>query len=232
LQFRQASEILSKASIGLVVCDEGHRLKNSNIKTTQCLQQMSTKRRVILSGTPIQNDLAEFFAMADFVNPGILGDYRQFKRVFEDPIVVSRQKNCVAADVQLGESRSAELARLTGLFVLRRTQDVNQKYLPPKTEMVLFCPPTKLQVELYKAVLQSSVVRYVAARCSNDRCLTYESDRRSLRRPSTSSSSASSRCASCATLRSLYSSLPSPKWPLRPPLRSQPRRTATASSRT
>lgn len=51
--------------LGLVVCDEGHRLKNSQIKTSIALTEIATPRRLILSGTPIQNDLDEFYAMVD-----------------------------------------------------------------------------------------------------------------------------------------------------------------------
>ena len=85
-QFRQHSESLYKVKPGLIICDEvisisiyvthclkGHRLKNSAIKTTQVLSVLKTDRRIILSGTPIQNDLEEFYSMCDFVNPGILG---------------------------------------------------------------------------------------------------------------------------------------------------------------
>lgn len=60
----------------MVVCDEGHRLKNAEIKTSQSVRMLKTTRRVILSGTPIQNDLSEFYAMVDYVNPGILGSVK------------------------------------------------------------------------------------------------------------------------------------------------------------
>lgn len=65
--------------LDLVICDEGHRLKNAQIKTTQAVKAMSTPRRIILSGTPIQNDLDELYAMVDYINPGILGTILVYK---------------------------------------------------------------------------------------------------------------------------------------------------------
>jgi SNF2 family DNA or RNA helicase len=57
----------------LIICDEGHRLKNAEIKTTKAVASLPAKKRVILSGTPIQNNLDEFYAMVNFVNPEVLG---------------------------------------------------------------------------------------------------------------------------------------------------------------
>ena len=59
----------------LLICDEGHRLKNNQIRTSTLLNQLQIKRRIIVTGTPIQNDLQEFHALVDFVNPGVLGSY-------------------------------------------------------------------------------------------------------------------------------------------------------------
>lgn len=61
---------------------------------------------------------------------------------------------------ELGEKRAAELTCLTGLFILRRTQEVINKYLPPKIENVVFCRPGALQIELYRKLLNSQAVRF------------------------------------------------------------------------
>lgn len=59
---------------------------------------------------------------------------------------------------ELGEKRAAELTHLTGLFILRRTQEVINKFLPPKKESIIFCRPTVLQLELYRKLLSSRVI--------------------------------------------------------------------------
>lgn len=108
------------------------------------------------------------------------GSSSSFHRLYEEPILRSRQKDCSPDDKELGDARAAELLRLTSLFCLRRTQEVNEKYLPPKgmlyshlnrprisyvvlfsslVENVVFCKPSGLQLILYKKLLESRAVR-------------------------------------------------------------------------
>ena len=147
---------LQKGSgIDIVIADEGHRLKTAQNKSAQAIKTLSTERRIILSGTPLQNDLSEFYFMVDFVNPGLLGKPGVFKKEFENPILKSRQPEASSKDVEKGEARSAELADLTSKFILRRTAEILAKYLPSKTETVLFCRPTSAQASVYRNVLAS-----------------------------------------------------------------------------
>ena len=95
--------------------------------------------------------------MVDFVNPGLLGKPNTFKKEFEVPILRARQPGATQDDIETGEARSEELAKLTSVFILRRTSDILAKYLQPKSEYVLFCDPTKIQAELYRDILASSV---------------------------------------------------------------------------
>ncbi|NWX84026.1 RA54B protein, partial [Nothoprocta pentlandii] len=150
---------IQATEFNLLICDEGHRLKNSSIKTTTALTSLSCERRIILTGTPIQNDLQEFYALIEFVNPGILGSISTYRKIYEEPIVRSREPSATKEEKELGETRAAELTRLTGLFILRRTQEVINKFLPPKKESILFCRPTALQLELYRKLLNSRVIR-------------------------------------------------------------------------
>ncbi|NXG74575.1 RA54B protein, partial [Baryphthengus martii] len=143
----------------LLICDEGHRLKNSSIKTATALTSLSCERRIILTGTPIQNDLQEFYALIEFVNPGILGSLSTYRKIYEEPIVRSREPSATKEEKELGEERATELTRLTGLFILRRTQEIINKFLPPKKESIIFCRPTALQLELYRKLLSSRVIR-------------------------------------------------------------------------
>jgi DNA repair and recombination protein RAD54B len=160
-RLRSVAEDLTKgAGIDIVIADEGHRLKTVQNKSAQAIQSLNTPRRIILSGTPIQNDLSEFFCMVNFVNDGLLGTYKQFMKNFENPIVKSRQPNAVEKDLELGETRSEELGEETSKFILRRTADILSKYLPPKTEYVLFCNPTPIQANIYRHVLVSPMFQF------------------------------------------------------------------------
>lgn len=155
-KLRTVQEELKKGpGIDIVIADEGHRLKTAQNKSAQAIKALNTPRRIILSGTPIQNDLSEFFMMVDFVNPSLLGTIKTFTKEFEVPIVRSRQPGAPQKDVDKGEAQSAELAELTAPFILRRTAEILSKYLPPKTEYVLFCKPTKAQSSVYRHVLAS-----------------------------------------------------------------------------
>jgi len=155
-RLRTVAEDLNKGSgIDIVIADEGHRLKTVQNKSAQAIQSLNTTKRIILSGTPIQNDLSEFFSMVNFVNDGLLGTYKAFMKNFETPIVRSRQPNAITKDIELGEARSEELAETTSPFILRRTADILSNYLPPKSEYVLFCNPTPVQANIYRHVVAS-----------------------------------------------------------------------------
>lgn len=157
-RLRSVYEELQKGhGIDLIVADEGHRLKTAQSKSAQAIQALSTPRRIILSGTPIQNDLGEFFSMVDFVNPGALGTAKSFSRNFEKPIEKSRQPGATEKEIEKGESRGEEIADTTNGFILRRTADILSKYLPAKTESILLCKPTRAQATVYKHVLSSPV---------------------------------------------------------------------------
>ncbi|GAA5847167.1 hypothetical protein JCM9279_006118 [Rhodotorula babjevae] len=145
--------------IGLIICDEGHRLKSATAKTTMALQSLSCMRRIILSGTPVQNNLGELFAMLDFVNPGILNDAAYFKRNYETPIVAARAPNATAKQKEAGKDARESLLATQGHFVLRRTNEGILKHLPPKFEFTVFIRPTQLQLSLYREVLSSSRIR-------------------------------------------------------------------------
>ncbi|KAH6914098.1 RAD54B protein [Coprinopsis sp. MPI-PUGE-AT-0042] len=144
----------SVPAIDLIICDEGHRLKSANNKTTAMFKALRTRRRVILSGTPIQNDLSEFHSMTEFCNPGLLDEYAIFKRVYETPILKSRAPEASAKEIEIGEARTEQLLQVSNSFVLRRDATLLKKHLPPKHEYVVFVTPTKLQVSMFSSILR------------------------------------------------------------------------------
>ncbi|KAL9121242.1 MAG: hypothetical protein Q9187_002197 [Circinaria calcarea] len=155
-KLRNVQEELKKGSgIDIIIADEGHRLKTAKNKSAQAIKSLITPRRVLLSGTPIQNDLSEFFMMVDFINPCLLGTFKEFTKKFEVPIVKGRQPEALGKDIERGDASSEELNDLTKVFILRRTADILSKYLPPKTEYVLLCRPTATQASIYRHILTS-----------------------------------------------------------------------------
>ncbi|XP_045147837.1 DNA repair and recombination protein RAD54-like isoform X2 [Echinops telfairi] len=154
--FRLHVGVLQKGSVGLVICDEGHRLKNSENQTYQALDSLNTSRRVLISGTPIQNDLLEYFSLVHFVNSGILGTAQEFKKHFELPILKGRDAAASEADRHLGEERLRELISIVNRCLIRRTSDILSKYLPVKIEQVVCCRLTPLQTEVYRRFLKQA----------------------------------------------------------------------------
>lgn len=114
-----------------IVClDEAHTIKNANTKMSKAAMQLQAQRKVILTGTPIQNHLAELWNLFQFINPGLLGSAEQFKQKFILPIEGENDKN-----------RQNQLRRLISPFLLRRTKAEVIDELPAKNEI-------KLPVEL------------------------------------------------------------------------------------
>ncbi|KAK9446617.1 P-loop containing nucleoside triphosphate hydrolase protein [Limtongia smithiae] len=150
---------LMNTEIGLLLCDEGHRLKNNESQTFSALNALNVKRRVILSGTPIQNDLSEYFALLNFANPSLLGTQAEFRKNFEIPILRGRDANGTDNDRTNGDKKLNELGQLVNRFIIRRTNDILSKYLPVKYEHVVFCRLSPFQEALYKMYLTSPDIK-------------------------------------------------------------------------
>jgi transcriptional regulator ATRX len=138
---------------GLVVCDEGHMLKNESAGITQAVMSIRTKRRIILTGTPLQNNLGEYRTMVDFVAPGMLGTPREFKKSFETPILRGQAIDSTDEDVAEMRKRVHVLWDMLKCCVHRADYTVLAKYLPPKHEFVILVRLSPLQVALYSRYL-------------------------------------------------------------------------------
>lgn len=156
---RLYADQLAQTPIGLMLCDEGHRLKNGDSQTFTALNGLNVQKRVILSGTPIQNDLSEYFSLLNFANPNYLGTRADFRKKYEIPILRGRDAAGTDADQKKGNERLAELLTLVNKFIIRRTNDILSKYLPVKYEHVVFCGLAPFQKQLYNHFVQSPDVK-------------------------------------------------------------------------
>lgn len=150
---------LKNTPIGLLLCDEGHRLKNGDSLTFTSLNSLNVQKRVILSGTPIQNDLSEYFSLLNFANPDLLGSRLDFRKRFELPILRGRDADGTDADRQKGDECLSELLAIVNKFIIRRTNDILSKYLPIKYEHVVFCNMAPFQKDLYKHFINSPDIK-------------------------------------------------------------------------
>ena len=134
-------------------------MKNGESQTFTALNGLNVQRRVILSGTPIQNDLSEYFALLNFANPNYLGTRADFRKQFEIPILRGRDADGTDEDQKKGNERLKELLTLVNKFIIRRTNDILSKYLPVKYEHVVFCNLAPAQKDLYNHFLQSPEIK-------------------------------------------------------------------------
>jgi len=156
--FRLNIEHFRGMSSRLLVVDEGHRLKNTaGSLTLTALESLDCESRLLLTATPIQNVLSDFYTISNFCNPGILGDLNEFRRDFERPIAAANLKNCSSSVRERGTRQSRELELMTKTFMLRRLQkDVLKTMLPPRSEVLLFCRPSPAQAALYRGITASA----------------------------------------------------------------------------
>ncbi|GJQ84365.1 hypothetical protein Trydic_g3846, partial [Trypoxylus dichotomus] len=151
---KKVVEALLDPGPDLVICDEGHLIKNGTLNRAKTLAKIRTKRRIILTGTPMQNNLTEYFYMVDFVKPNLLGTKKEFSNRFINPIDNGGYDDSTEADIQLMRKRSHVLHDYLKDSIQRYEISELQKYLPEKLDYVLFIRLSPLQTELYKACLE------------------------------------------------------------------------------
>ncbi|OWM86763.1 hypothetical protein CDL15_Pgr015799 [Punica granatum] len=121
-----------------MIVDEGHRLKNKDSKLFSSLKQYSSRHRVLLTGTPLQNNLDELFMLMHFLDAGKFGSLEEFQEEFRD---INQ------------EEQISRLHKMLAPHLLRRVKKDVMKELPPKKELILRVDLSSKQKEYYKAIL-------------------------------------------------------------------------------
>lgn len=138
---RNDTELMKKFEFRLMVLDESQAIKNPSSLTARNLLKIPVKKRIALTGTPIENTLADVWSQMNFLNPGLLGSFTYFEKNFIKPIEKTGN-----------ERKTKELKRFIDPFVLRRTKGQVMKDLPPKIEKIHYCEMNEEQEELYEKV--------------------------------------------------------------------------------
>uniref|UniRef100_A0A2A4K035 DNA helicase n=1 Tax=Heliothis virescens TaxID=7102 RepID=A0A2A4K035_HELVI len=139
----------------LVVCDEGHLLKNEKTSLSQSMNRVKTRRRIVLTGTPLQNNLKEYYCMVTFVKPNLLGKYNEYLNRFVNPITNGQYTDSTEHDIKIMKRRSHVLHKMLDGAVQRRDYGVLAPFLPPKHEYVLFITLSEVQIKLYQHYLDN-----------------------------------------------------------------------------
>lgn len=135
---RNDIEHLTKYLWQYVILDESQAIKNPDARTTKTIHQLRAVNRIILSGTPVQNNTSDLYSQFSFVNPGLLGNREYFNREFAVPI-----------DKFGSREKTQQLKKVIHPFTLRRTKEQVAKDLPDKTITVLWCTMETEQRKLY-----------------------------------------------------------------------------------
>ncbi|WP_405534647.1 DEAD/DEAH box helicase [Streptomyces sp. NBC_00075] len=146
---RSTAPRLAEQPWGMVVADEAQHVKNPYSATAKALRTIPTPARVALTGTPVENNLSELWALLDWTTPGLLGPLKSF-----------RARHARAVETGEDEEAIARLARLVRPFLLRRKKSDPGivPELPPKTETDHPVPLTREQAALYEAVVRESML--------------------------------------------------------------------------
>lgn len=149
------SDILIPVPWEVAVLDEGHKIRNPNTEITIHCKELLTPNRIILSGTPMQNNLIELWSLFDFINPMRLGSLVAFRQQFEIPIRLGGYANATRVQMMTAQKCAETLKDAISPYLLQRTKKDVAADLPDKSEKVLFCKLTSYQRDAYEAFLKS-----------------------------------------------------------------------------
>ncbi|MBN3289415.1 ERC6L protein, partial [Polypterus senegalus] len=163
----------------IVIFDEAHKLKKPANKTTKAASVIPSKTRILLTGTPVQNNLQEMWALFSVACQGaILGSYKSFKRLYETPITKGRMKDASTSEKALGFKISENLMEIIKPYYLRRTKlDIGKEFhdsqnkencppnslphLPEKSDLVVWLYLSPLQERIYRDILSSEKIKNI-----------------------------------------------------------------------
>ncbi|PTB40926.1 uncharacterized protein TrAFT101_006075 [Trichoderma asperellum] len=154
----------SRSSINMVqwdaiVADECHRLKDRYSETTKAMQEVNALCRIGLTGTAIQNRYEELWTLLDWTNPGHFGTKAEWSNAITRPLTVGQSHEATVAQLSLARQTAKKLVQnLLPRYFLRRMKSLIADQLPKKTDRVVFCPLTDLQLKAYENFLDSTEV--------------------------------------------------------------------------
>ena len=133
-------QLLKRYAFNYIFLDESQAIKNPESQRYKTARLLKSRNKIVLTGTPMENNTFDIFGQLSFACPGLLGNQRWFKGQYSDPI-----------DKFKDSKRARELQQKISPFILRRTKEQVAKELPEKTEMTIYCEMGREQRKVYDA---------------------------------------------------------------------------------
>ena len=144
-----------------IIIDEGHRLKNLNCRLIKELKQYQSANRLLITGTPLQNNLAELWSLLNFLMPEVFDTLENFESFFDFSAVLDKGGHKEIIENEQKSNLIASLHAILKPFLLRRVKADVESELPKKREYILYAPLTAQQKELYKQILDGNSRAYL-----------------------------------------------------------------------
>lgn len=139
----------------IVILDEGHIIKNQDSGVNMTVNLISSQRRLALTGTPMQNNLNEYYWMVNFCKPNLLGTLREYKNQYSETISRGQKLDATNHDVTLMKQYAGLLFTILKDTVHRKDEGILKAMLPKKTEIVVQMRLTSLQEKLYERYMET-----------------------------------------------------------------------------
>lgn len=140
----------------IVIADEAHNMKNNDAGVTQAARLLKTKSRIALTGSPLSNNLKEYYSMVDFIAPGYLGEMVQFKANYVEPIEEGLTADSTPYERKKARVKLAALIEILEPKIHRKDISALADDLPPRVQFVLKIPLTSTQTEIYRAFVKKA----------------------------------------------------------------------------
>ena len=144
-----------------IIVDEGHRLKNMNCKLIKELLTYNSANRLLITGTPLQNNIAELWSLLHFLLPEVFNDLDSFESWFDFSSVLEDRTNSDGKAVKRKNNLVSTMHAILKPFLLRRVKTDVESSLPKKREYILYAPLTSEQKDLYREILSGTSRSYL-----------------------------------------------------------------------
>ncbi|KAM4615503.1 lymphoid-specific helicase isoform 2-T2 [Polymixia lowei] len=150
-------KVLQRFQWKYLIVDEGHRIKNLNCRLVRELKTLPTDNKLLLTGTPLQNNLAELWSLLNFLLPEVFDDLKSFESWFDVDTISAEAENVVANERE--QNVLSMLHQILTPFLLRRLKSDVTLEVPPKKEIIVYAPLTAKQEAFYTAVVNKTICK-------------------------------------------------------------------------